>query len=70
MVSEARNRIYPIRKLRIPKYLSGILPEHIADQYCLVPVAISDDHLIIAAAYRLSSNARNEIEKLPDIRLK
>ena len=64
MVSEARNRIYPIRKLRIPKYLSGILPEHIADQYCLVPVAISDDHLIIAAANRLSSNARNEIEKI------
>ena len=59
MVSEARNRIYPIKKLRIPKYLTGVLPENIADQYCLAPVAISDDHLIIAAAYRLSPNARN-----------
>jgi ribosomal protein S8 len=66
MVSESNDRIYRIKDLKVSTYLAKLLSEDVANQYCLAPISLRENHLVVASAYYLPRFIVNKIEK--DIR--
>jgi cellulose synthase/poly-beta-1,6-N-acetylglucosamine synthase-like glycosyltransferase len=64
MVSEPRDRIYKIKGFKVPTYLAKLLPEDVADKYCLAPISLYKDRLVVVSAYPLPQHIRITIEKL------